>query len=471
MEEKTKLQFKTTAELWKEVLRFRIMTGLKNNNDAVEQLIKKGLTPNNARYVSDGDIDIPEEIDSAILEFISRIPLVQNKRSIPLLISKDKKSNSFFAECRVKASDLIKYTDQDLSIDPELQEEYKANRKLEPDNRYFLQMVEDAKNGRSFSDIVIEFDISYRENKPLKILGGQHRDEAIKRAFKDNVNFDHGIRVYFSLDKDQRAEIMRISNTNINVSPDLRDRIEEHRLEPSGMLRHFCFATGIMETGSDFGAKKSSEDFNPTVRMIRSFIVNFYKGKDYRGDIYKDAEIPYLCLSGSKTDSEYLKIFKKFKDKGGFKDPELIIAGKNFAELHNIQFIKANKMKNPGKKEFRLKAYSYSVITSWAFAAGVLQTDSKLLKKLYDLPNLSGDTDPLNSIAMAKARHKSDPEAYRGLGTRTDNKERGRLLQLFLNYSKSEKPKINDRMCQASMDIFHSNDDSIKAEKRIKNAF
>ena len=89
-------------------------------------------------------------------------------------------------------------------------------------------MLEDAKDGRQFSDLVIEYNMAYEEKKPLKILGGQHRNEAIKRVFKENaVNQVHGIRVYFNLNKDQRAEIMRISNTNINVSPDLRDRIEE----------------------------------------------------------------------------------------------------------------------------------------------------------------------------------------------------------------------------------------------------
>jgi hypothetical protein len=32
---------------------------------------------------------------------------------------------------------------------------------------------------------------------------------------------------------------------------------------------------------------------------------------------------------------------------------------------------------------------------------------------------------------LAKGRHKTDPENYRGLGYRTDAKERGRLVELF----------------------------------------
>lgn len=47
--------------------------------------------------------------------------------------------------------------------------------------------------------------------------------------------------------------------------------------------------------------------------------------------------------------------------------------------------------------------------------------------------------DPLNAEALASARHKSDPENYRGLGTRTDAKERGRLIELF--YLQAEEGK------------------------------
>ena len=46
-----------------------------------------------------------------------------------------------------------------------------------------------------------------------------------------------------------------------------------------------------------------------------SFIVNFYRGKEYQGDIDKDAQIPYLCESGRDTDKEYMKLFNKFKMK------------------------------------------------------------------------------------------------------------------------------------------------------------
>ncbi len=45
--------------------------------------------------------------------------------------------------------------------------------------------------------------------------------------------------------------------------------------------------------------------------------------------------------------------------------------------------------------------------------------------------------NPLNAAALAKGRHKTDPENYRGLGYRTDPKERGRFVELL--YLQAEK--------------------------------
>ena len=52
------------------------------------------------------------------------------------------------------------------------------------------------------------------------------------------------------------------------------------------------------------------------------------------------------------------------------------------------------------------------------------------LQRHFDLKNTSG-RDPLNAAALAKGRHKTDPENYRGLGYRSDPRERGRFVELF----------------------------------------
>lgn len=331
-------------------------------------------------------------------------------------------------------------------------------------------MVSDAKEGRSFSDIIIEYNTSYGETKPLKILGGQHRNQAITEA-KGKVNNIHGMKVYFNLDKIQREDIMRIANTNINVATDLRDRLREDVLKP--LLKNFGHKTGMLKKNDNFGDKRRYDSgFSPTVRMMRSFIVNFFNGKKLEGDIDNEACIPYLCKSGKANDDEYMKYYDKFESKTEFDDDTLLEAGKMFAKLHETQFKNAEKITGAVKREYKIKSYNLAIITSWAFAAGVLQKTPDRLKKLYSLPDLCDNSDPLSAIEMAKAKHKDlDTEAYRGLGTRSDNTERGRLLQVFLDYSKSNKKKINTSMCNASIEMFHSNYNKKKAEESSKKAY
>jgi hypothetical protein len=76
--------------------------------------------------------------------------------------------------------------------------------------------------------------------------------------------------------------------------------------------------------------------------------------------------------------------------------------------------------------------------------------------------------DPLNAAALAKGRHKSDAENYRGLGYRTDAKERGRLVELF--YLQAEK---GDGITAATIDLaikkYHAKEatlEVIRAERK-----
>jgi len=75
-------------------------------------------------------------------------------------------------------------------------------------------------------------------------------------------------------------------------------------------------------------------------------------------------------------------------------------------------------------------------MSAWAFVAGVLASNGVRLKRHYGLADPTGK-NPLNAAALAKGRHKTDPENYRGLGYRTDPKERGRFVELF--YLQAEK--------------------------------
>ena len=477
-EEKLKLQFIASDELWKKVLRYKSDTGLKNNNRAVEELIKKALEETDKYKDILSEYPLTPDTLAEIEEFREKIPTFEKKHSLPLLIFLDKKSGAFYTECHILSSDFINFSDPDIVIDlkePELQEEERANREIEEDNFYFIQMTSDAKKGRSFSDMITEYDTTYKEAKPLKILGGQHRDEAIKRATKDKVNVYHGIKIYFNLTIEQKVEIMRIANTNINVADDLRDRLQEETLNPTGMLKEFARETGLLGKNENFSDKRRyEEEFSPSVRMIRSFIVNFFKGEEYpkNKDIDKEAIEPELCKSGKDIDKEYLKYFNKFSKIGKFNNDKLIEAGKIFAELHKEQYAKAKSETSSVKKQYQIKCFNLAIITSWAYASGVLQRFPERLKKFYDLAKLNGNDDPLNAKAMSIAKHKvlDEGKNYRGLGTRNDPTERGRVLYLFLLYSSSKKPKIDEQMCNSAILTFHSNKDSIKAEESRKKS-
>jgi hypothetical protein len=76
------------------------------------------------------------------------------------------------------------------------------------------------------------------------------------------------------------------------------------------------------------------------------------------------------------------------------------------------------------------------VLSAWAYVAGVLSGNAKRLARHYALKDQTG-RDPLNAAALAKGRHGTDADNYRGLGYRTDAKERRRFAKLF--YLQAEK--------------------------------
>jgi len=433
-------------------------------SEEIEALIKHNLSRIKADvtlYTQPGSEKIGAETLEQIKTFYKETELLEKYLDIGLIILNDKKTKAFYTECHIKAEELVKKGDKDAVVDPENQEEFKLNRNIQEKHSAFLDMVEDAENGRQFSDIIIDFNLSYRKNIPLKILGGQHRFVAVERAIKEKkMNQYHGIRVYFNLDVQQRVEIAVIANTNINISLDLRDRLREHELKPEGRLRAWCWEIGILEKDKDFADKRKIGQEVPTVRMMRTFIVNFYQGKRFKGNIQEEPVEPYLCETGG-IDEKYLEEFSRInKENRSFNDEkDLVEAGKMFVKLHL-------KQKNNASKGDKYKALSLSVISSWSFTAGALQKQKPALNKLYSLPDFSDKDDPLNANAMNSAKHpKLDPSTYRGLGVRTTKKERGRLLQLFYNYAFSEKEKITPEMYEIAIRKYHFNLDKKNLEK------
>lgn len=411
-----------------------------------------------------------------ILELINKFaedcsPMEQDH----LIVLEDKRTGAVYIECHVLASKLVKFGTADVPLDPDDQPDYRANRELVEDHVAFAQMKDDANGSRTFSNIVCEFNISFDPDHPIKIVGGQHRYTAIVEALKVGVDVYHGLKVYFGLDPEQRLDVQLISNTNIAVSTDLFDRMQETLTGPQ--LRDWCQKTGLLAKNEDFADKRARS--NPiTVRAARSFIVNYYRGTEIKTeDFDRKDTTPILCKSG-QADSEWdaLKT-AKFNLWG---DPKLLIAGTEFSELIAAQRLAMQppadkKPKAPTKlkastRDAAEKATNYAVLSSWAFVAGVLSTNQQRLFQHFSLKKQTG-RDPLNVAILAKGRHKTDAENYRGLGYRTDAKERARMTELF--FLQAEKGEgITANTVDVAIKRYHAKEatlEVIRAEQKGEN--
>ena len=370
--------------------------------------------------------DKKEIINAEVEKFMGEFKILETD-SIHILL--DTRTNAFFCECHISATDLISSGTIDVPLDPDSQPDYRANREANIEHTAFQKMVDDAINKRTFSNIVCEYNHTYQKNKPIKIIGGQHRYLAIETALKQTIDEYHGIKIYFHLDKIQRLDVQLISNTNIAVSTDLLDRMFETAKGPE--LRNWSQKVGLLDTGEDFSDKKQRGS-KISVRGVRTFIINYFKGKGIIDTEFDKTEtLPVIAKTGI-LDEDWEKIRE---NKGLWDDKDLEKTAKEFAKLNSAQnnYFKKNKKE---AFEFAEKASSYAVLAAWAFVAGVLWKNKVRLTRHFDL-SLITNSDPLEASLLAKAKHKTDPENYRGLGSRTDVKDRGRLAELF--YLHAEK--------------------------------
>jgi len=371
------------------------------------------------------------QIKNSIKEFNSEIETLESRKKLPFIIMQDGKSKAYYVECHIDAKTANPLVDINAALDPEEQEEFRLQRELRPKHSAFIKMCSDALDKRHFSDIIAEYDKSYRSDKPLKILVGQHRFVAMERAYdQKRVSRSHGFKIYFNLKTEQRYEIAQIANTNISISSDLWDRMQETSFI-GPFLRKFCQSNGILKKKEDFADRKNPEG-RITVRLARTLLVNFYDGIRYKGDIDEDVFNPYVSKSG-EIDKEYFSLAQK---KETWKDMKLNEAAYNFSILHKRQMEAISRNPTLRKyQEFKNKALTPAIISSWTLTAGLLQRNKNRLAKLYLIPNYWKNQDPLLAKEMSESKHINDPETYRGLGTRTDKKDKGRLVELFLQYS------------------------------------
>ncbi len=267
---------------------------------------------------------VKDETAAEIEDFCKLCPPEEGE----IYIFEDEIKRALFCECHIRAGLVISYGTIDVPLDAENQGEYRANRDVVEDSAAFIQMKEDALNGRSFSNIVAEYNTAFDGEHPLKIIGGQHRYIAIAEALERGVEKFHGVKVYFGLNMEQRLDVQLISNTNIAVSSDLLDRMLETVKGPQ--LRDWCQSAGLLREHEDFADRKQRGS-RFTVRAARTFIMNYYEGSAITSKDFSDRKTtPVLAKTGG-VDDEWERL--KLNHPGMWEDAKLLAAGRAFSEL------------------------------------------------------------------------------------------------------------------------------------------
>lgn len=364
------------------------------------------------------------DLEEAVLSFCKDFDPLE-RGSIIVLV--DDLTRAAFTECHVSAKLIVSKGTTDVPLDPDESPEYRANRNIATSHSAFEQMKDDALRARKFSNIVCEYAPS--KSKSLEIIGGQHRFEAIAKAVEEGVDVTHGLKIYFNLTKEQRLDVQVISNTNISVPTDLLDRM--YATMEGKDLRVWCQTVGLLEEGQDF-ADRSKRGAPMTVKEARTFIANFYLGKAIPAEQFESVETaPQVVESGERHPVLWRDTLKNNPDL--WSDPQLREAGKQFAALIATQaeyFRDPKSKKLEGKPDQIHKTKNIALLAAWAFVAGALQSNTPRLQRHYGLIT-SRSKDPLRADLLIKGRHTTDADSYRGLGFRSDAKERGRFTQLF----------------------------------------
>jgi hypothetical protein len=167
----------------------------------------------------------------------------------------------------------------------------------------------------------------------------------------------------------------------------------------------------------------------------------------------EDFHQPVLCKSGG-IDEAYMKV----RAKVDWGDSNLLEMGRQFARLHGLQSETVLNREENANAEFARKALSFSIVAGWAYAAGLFQGSSGYLSNLYAIPdNVVSPDDPLNAKALSTARLKgTDPDTYRGLGTRSSPRELGRTLELFLVLAAKGKKRITKEIANAAIQSYEA---------------
>lgn len=389
----------------------------------------------------------------------------ERENDAKLTLAQDKVEGVFLVDCHLRGQDIatrldpktrlrILVGDETAAEEPEDSEEAIAreadenetyaefgfNREIQERHPVFRRMTDDAAGGRSFLGIVLEWDQLYAPEKPLKILGGQHRCEAVKRVVEQGEEEErfHSVRVHFGLTAEQQAEIIDVYNANIDVPKALWDRIGEQLLGDSS--RTWCHQVGLLAPDENF-TDKASQRQPMTVQILRCLVLNFFRGKAFghRSGQFEGSDAEFLddvdiVPTGSMETYEAYKALAL--DPNTWTDTAFKEAGGAFTRLHQRQ--RQSCMDTTGLGRFQNRTLTPALAAGWAYAAGLLSDRPDRLELLYMLADNHDrriSQDPLSAALMSGYSHSRDETTYRGLGTRQNKAEAQKLAYVFLAHA------------------------------------
>ena len=143
--------------------------------------------------MSKDNIQIPDGVKppATILEeankFTANFRTFENKNKIPHLLLFDIKSGAYYLLCHLDSESLSKTADLDAVLDPFESEEYKLNRDIYIDTYAYKFMESDALKGRSFEDIVVEYDTSDNIFPPAWDILREHFEKKLPNYIVDTA--------------------------------------------------------------------------------------------------------------------------------------------------------------------------------------------------------------------------------------------------------------------------------------------
>src|ERR1700691_6159166 len=99
----------------------------------------------------------------------------------------------------------------------------------------------------------------------------------------------------------QRLDVQTISNTNLAISGAWLDRLRETHRGPS--LRVWCQTVGLLKPDQDFSDRVGRGKF--PVHLARTFIANFYLGKNVDTKDFEQTETTPLLYKAGKDDDAW----------------------------------------------------------------------------------------------------------------------------------------------------------------------